>query len=116
MLRAAARTLAEQQRGSGACGGARLPGVAVAVELGSDGGHDVGLALDALLAALDVLDYALKVVQLCVPLPEHAAVRPHLQKPRKTQLSKGCFTDNSNPAFSTADLFCWSGMLTGESL
>ena len=48
-----------------------LPGVAVAIELGGQRGHDVSLALNALLAALNVLDHALPVVQLLVPLPEH---------------------------------------------
>lgn len=61
--------------------GRYLPGVPVAVHLGSNGIHDVLLALDALLPSLDLLDVflALVLTQLLVPLPEHFAVRPDLQ-------------------------------------
>lgn len=58
-----------------------LPGVPVAVHLGSNGIHDVLLPLDALLPPLNLLDVLLALVlpQLLVPLPEHFAVRSDLQ-------------------------------------
>ena len=55
-----------------------LPRVFVALELGLDGGHDVGLALDLLLAALDVLDHLFPVVELAHAVPEDRRVRAHL--------------------------------------
>lgn len=51
-----------------------LPGVPVPVQLCSQGSHDVMLPLDPLLSPLDVLDDALVVAELCVPLPEALAV------------------------------------------
>ena len=60
--------------------GVYLPGISVAVHLGSDGVHDVLLALDALLPPLYLLYILLSLVltQLPIPLPEGSAVRPHL--------------------------------------
>ena len=57
-----------------------LPGVPVAVHLGSDGVHDVLLALDALLPPLYLLYVLLPLIvaQLSIPLPEGSAVCAHL--------------------------------------
>lgn len=66
-----------------------LPGVPVAVHLGCNGIHDVLLALNALLPPLNLLNILLPLVlpKLLVSLPEHLAVRPHLQ-PLHTQVMK----------------------------
>ena len=57
-----------------------LPGVPVAVHLGSNGVHDVLLALDALLPPLYLLYVLLPLIvaQLPIPLPEGSAVCAHL--------------------------------------
>lgn len=57
-----------------------LPRVPVAVHLGSNGVHDVLLALDALLPPLYLLNVLLALVisQLPIPLPEGSAVCPYL--------------------------------------
>jgi hypothetical protein len=66
-----------------------VPGVLVLVQLGGDGRHDVGLALDLLLPALDVLDDLLRVVQLTHALPEHRRVGTHLSRQGGVDVSAG---------------------------
>ena len=51
-----------------------LPRIPVPLKLGSQGVHNVLLPLNSLLSSLDVLDDAIRVVQLAVALPELLAV------------------------------------------
>ena len=66
---------------------ARLPRVAVAVQLDGDGVHDVRLPLDPRLALLDVLDVPIPVRQVPVPLPENRRVRTNLPPSARSHIS-----------------------------